>query len=207
LDAWSGTPIGNVKGTANIRNIDAGIALQQMAIDNTMSEIRVAARLDMSSKMEASFVYTPLNIGHVACVAQWGGKVNVNAGIPEQVIYVQGRLTVKPRSSSGRLPVEFQTDAIPLKLKISPPPIVAILRDTPHGLIVCAPAASLGLTGASLSAKIRENLIQDTFEKSIPSQTFRFEIPSILLQNMNGQVLDLIPKWNTKTIDFELKES
>jgi hypothetical protein len=210
LDAFSGTPIGNIRGTANIRRIDGNIALEQIAVNSTLSEIRIAARLAVSSQMNASFVYTPLNIGHLACVAQWGGDVKVNAGIPDQVISVQGKLTVHPRSTNGRLPIEFQTEPVKLTLKVSPPPIAAIIRDTPHSLVVCAPGAALGLTGASLSSKVRENLIKDTFEKSIPAQTFKFEIPSIHLQNgtePGAKKYELVPAWNEKTIDFELKES
>lgn len=203
LTAWSGANVGRIQGSAAIDGISARLCLVTAALSDDLSSLSVSTTIQASAQVKADFVYTPLDAGHVACVAQWGGSLQAAVGIPATSMLLSA--TIDETSDEQGAGLELRSASQELTLRTVPPPLAALLRDNPHALVVCAPAAALGLTGVTVSPKFREDLLRSDFPIFLPEQRFRFPLAPVNIV-VAGQPLKLEPIWSPQALGFVIKD-
>jgi hypothetical protein len=208
LNAWSGAAFGRVRGTAEIENIHGRAGIVAVSVSDDLSQLSVRGAITALADFRASFVFTPLDAGHLLCQIPWGGDVRFQVGVPPQIVQPAAAIVPLPIAGSAPtapLDLTYTIPAQPVTLKTSMPPVVALLEQNPQFFITCAPVASLGLAGVSFSQKLREDLIKDTFDTSIGEQKGRLKVDPVRVK-LGIQDLILNPWWGDKAVGFSVPQ-
>lgn len=199
LTAWTGAHVGRIEGSATIGDISARLCLLNASMAEDLSSLTLSTTLEAIARVSAEFVYTPLDAGHIACVAQWGGSIKAAVGVPPSSLPL--RATIDEFVDGSRSSLELRSASQKLTLRTVPPPMLALLRENPHALVVCAPAAVLGLIGVTVSPKIRADLLRSDFPVSLPEQQFRFSLADVDM-TVAGHAVTLHPEWVVRAVRF-----
>jgi hypothetical protein len=138
-------------------------------------------------------VFTPLDAGHIACVAQWGDTVSADVELVPMEIALEAVLDEAATRAEGQLVYRYPETSV--RLRMDPPPGVALLTQAPSMLLACPVPASL--FGAALGAagpaglKIAVELaLADTIEAKVPAGEVRIPLGGRALASMAGRRLE-----------------
>src|SRR5206468_4538785 len=172
-----------------------------LSIEENLEHIGIRGTLGASADGHVSLLFQPLNLGYVACQAPFGGDVRVKLLAPAQGLDLRGELQVRPGASASLGFAYHMRSENPLHLRIEPPPIVAVLTQLPQSFLVCGPGILATSVAASLSGKVREDLIKQDFDQNAPEFTGLFTVQPIHI-NIEGGDLVAAPQWSPVSIRF-----
>jgi hypothetical protein len=178
LNAWGNQKIGRVDGTVGLRAGALNLLIKSeggtpaFSVGENLDAVSLRASLAASSDVRSSIRYTPLDLGHLLCVARWSGEVRARIVAGAQSFAPSGTISWLPFGDSLRLLATFSPITIPVQMQ--PGPIQALFEQNPHVAVICAPAVILGLsaqlTGELISAVTGKpnqlDLLKDKFEWS-----------------------------------------
>jgi hypothetical protein len=181
LRAFGDKDLGNVTGNASISPRDVTVHLSRFAVSNNLDQVALDLSVGGTADIDASFIYTPLNGGHILCVAQWGGNVRASASLSSNSFSLGANLD-QTQLSKG---IVYKLNQTNVGVKIQPAPGAALLSQNPHLALACP------LVGAALNPTVMIGLsLLDTINVPLPTP----EIPVPLL----GDSIDALPGWATK---------
>ncbi len=146
LHEWAETDVGDVAGRLTLDGTKARLGLHGFSVANDLSSIRISSTAEARSDVTANIEFLPKNIGHVLCQARWNARVNAVATGSKLTRDLDASLT-PVSGQDGALVLEARPNAQEFQLKLTPPPVVALLTQNPHVVVACAPAVFLGLAG------------------------------------------------------------
>lgn len=170
LRAVGNQELGRVEGNAVVSDVRANIAYHGLQLSPSLDSFQVGIMAGGGAGVEASFVFTPLNAGHIACVAQWGGTVRANVALPPAEINLRAELDKQASKDA----IVFKMQGLDVNLKMSPAPGVALLSQNPHMALVC-PAVGALSAAAPLAVAIALPLL-DTIPVKIPAREIRLPL-------------------------------
>lgn len=188
LTAFQDMDVGKIDGEASFRNGNARVTGLKASIAPDLSTGKVEGQVSGQVHAEASFVFTPLSVGYVVCLAQWGDTVGIDLRVKTVDLGVGLNLET---ALSEQAALVLKTEPTSATLVFDPPPTTAVLSQAPQVAVVCpVPGAILAtLTGLSESAKrtipIELNLGNE-FTVDIPSQEIRIEITPKLFSDLGA---------------------
>lgn len=194
LNATQNMDLGNVKGSAHIGASNGTVTIKAIKLTSDLKDVQVVFDVTAHSQVDTAFTFTPLNVGHIACVAQWSGKVSAGITLNESDFVLAAHLS--PTGSPDDNGPYFATDEASVNVKSNPPLGIALLSQNPQMALACpVPAALLiGLAGAApplgLVVDIKL-LLNDDIKINIPSQKLPL---TISLGDTQDQPIQLDPK-------------
>jgi len=199
LNGVSSMPLGEVQGVLVVDEGRADLALNSLhfepQLDGASAHLSVSAR----GKVGADVKWVAYNVGNVICTPQWSGRVvaAVGADIPAFEL----RATLQPVSApNGELTLLIHLKGNDFPVKVTPPPFVALVSQNTNLMLVC-PAVGIAGVAASVSPRVREELLQDTFSLPLPEQDLPIRILPIRFDAF-GSVIRLDPRLSTSAIVF-----
>ena len=148
LNTTQSMDLGNIKGSAHIGAVDGAVSVKSVKVSGNLDAIEVVFDATAQSQVETAFTFTPLNVGHIACVAQWNGKVSANV-ILNQTDYVL-RAHVRTAQPNGDGP-SYGTDEGEVTLRSTPPLGLALLAQNPQMVLACPIPAAIAAALAGVS--------------------------------------------------------
>jgi len=173
LNAMQDMDVGRVEGKGRFRDTEASLSGLRIDLSPDLSRLTLDTRVSGSTEIEASFVFTPLNAGHIACVAPWGDTVKATTRLRPIDLHLEARLD---RQASGSADLVFHLAEHKARLQMSPPPGEALLTQAPGMTLACPmPASWLGtVVGVKRGLKIPVELpLIDELELPIPERELR----------------------------------
>jgi hypothetical protein len=164
--------LGRVDGNAVISDAKADAAFHGLQMSAGLDTIQLGLTAGGNAGVDASFVFTPLNAGHLGCIAQWGGNVKAQVLLPPTEISLKATLD----KAASKDALVFRMDAVKVGFKMSPAPGVALLSQNPHMALLC-PGVGAFAGAAPVAAAIALPLM-DTLQVEIPSREIRLPIMS-----------------------------
>jgi hypothetical protein len=173
LNTTQSMDLGNVKGSAHIGTANGAVAFKSIKVSPNLDTVEVVFDVSANSRVETAFTFTPLNAGHIACLAQWSGKVSAGVILNQKDFVLRAHLS--PTGSSDDNGPLYSTEDSSVVVKSVPPPGLALLSQNPQMALACpVPTALLGtLAGAAaplgLVVEIKL-LLNDEIKIKVPSQ-------------------------------------
>jgi hypothetical protein len=225
LNAWANIDIGNVKGSASIERTTvaleikgSGVGAPAIEVTPNFDQFTIRGAVSATGDLKADFQYTPLNIGHILCIAQWSGSISAHAKATQLAYSVTG--SILPQQIGDSLQLWVVSNPVDFALQLSPAPVAALFEQNPQAAIICAPATAIGITvqlfgdlKALITKKANDlNLLQDTFPYQIQSlrspiviQPIGFYFPTAPGSNPSP-FLSLVPAWLDSSVSFTKKQ-
>jgi hypothetical protein len=202
LNLVGGMEVARISGTADFLKISGSLCLSNFTLDENLEHVSVGGTLSASAEGHVSLLVQPLNLGYVACQAPFGGDVNVSLRAPAQGVELRGDLQLQPDQASSSLGFSYKIRSEnPVRLRIEPPPIVAVLTQLPQAILVCAPGLIFTGVTATLSGKVREDLIRQDFDQKAPEFAGVFQIQPIHIE-LAGSDFIAVPQWSPESVRF-----
>lgn len=178
LEATQSMDVGRIKGRGRLHSSRASLSRVRVSVLPDLSKLTLDATVSGSTEVEASFVYTPFNAGHIACVAQWGDAVSASTSLKATDLHFEALLD---RQSSGEgIELVFRLEESKALIGVSPSPGEALLTQAPGMILACpVPAAILGgiVTAEKVGIEIPVEIpLGEVVELPIPKQEFRIPI-------------------------------
>lgn len=140
--------VGRIEGEARFSEARAEVSNVTAEVSPNLSGFEVRGQIGGSSRVSASFVFTPLGAGHLICHSQWGDTLTATVGIEPTEVTMEAELDEAASARSGEL--VYRLEQREVALKMSPSPGLALLSQAPQALLACpAPAKALELLGAA----------------------------------------------------------
>lgn len=179
LVANQGMDVGRIEGEARFSETHAEVSSVNATVNPNLSGFALRGQVGGSSRITASFVFTPLGAGHLACVSQWGDTLTANVGLEPGELSVQAQLDETASAESGELVYRLQEREVILKM--SPPPGLALLSQAPQALLACPlPAtvlAQLGPVGGPIGHYVQVKLLlSDEIKTKVPAREIRIPL-------------------------------
>jgi hypothetical protein len=172
LNASQNTDLGEVKGNVVISSAGAQALLSDIQVSKTIDRLSLAVSVSGSADVNASFVFTPLNAGHLACVAQWGGDVRAKVSLPPTKIDLVATLNDKESATTGDL--VYDLAEVETKVQTSPAPGIALLTQNPQMALVCpAVGAFVGANPVATGIALQ---LSDTVKVKVPARQIRLPL-------------------------------
>lgn len=176
LNAWGNQKIGRVDGTVGLRAGSLNLLIKgdggtpAFSVGENLDAVALRASLAASSDVRGSIRYTPLDLGHLLCVARWSGEVRARIVAGSQSFAPTGTIAWVPFGDSLRLLATF--NPITIQVQMQPGPVQALFAQNPQVAVICAPAVILGLSaqltgeliGAVTGKPNQLDLLKDKFQ-------------------------------------------
>lgn len=213
LDLVAGKEVGELQGRFDVRDINLPLTLDQVRVGADFETIDLRLEATGGGEVSGHLSARPLNEGHLVCLAPWDASLKARVSLPRQQRSLQLRRTGAELTSDEELRLTYELAATPLQLKIEPPPIQAFLEQNGAGLALSCPVPAFvtaglgGFPGAGfpLALSLRNEILRDTFDVSLPVQEIPIVIPSQTIPVGEGEPIRLIPSWGEKAIVFEAR--
>ncbi len=170
LNSWNGQKLGHLDGVARISNSKAEFRLDSINVADDLSTATVEATIAGGAHVGASVVYKPSDSlqGRLVCLANWGGDLKADVSFKPQSIRLRAALAQTPEGG-----VIVRSEPETLLLTMTPPPGLALLRDTPQMAIAC-PAVGVPSPSPVGLATVVVLAITDTFKIPVKGMERRF---------------------------------
>lgn len=189
LIATQNSNLGRIEGEARFSDSFAGLSGLHATMAPDLSSLRLGGNLVGGTHVEASFVFTPLDAGHIACVAQWGDTVAADVEVVPADFTVEATLDERASANEAALVFRYSETVVPLRM--SPPPAVALLTQAPSMALACpVPTAlvggAIGTTGVTGLAVAIDLALRDRIEAKVPAGEFRIPLAGSFF-NVDGR--------------------
>jgi hypothetical protein len=225
LNLWADRNIGNIKGSVTVQDAELlfqvkgrGVNAPALQVADDFSRFTINGAASASGSVHANFQYTPLDLGHILCVAQWQGGIQAHVAAAQTNYGISG--TIEAKTVDDNLQLWVVGNPLDVTLALSPPPIVALFSQNPQAAIACAPALILGISvhlfgeiKGLLNRKQNEtSLLKDTFKIQIQSLKSPIVIPPIVINfppDPSGQAraIKAFPDWGTRNLMFTTRSA
>lgn len=223
LDIWENKRIGNIKGSGSLENALGIVSIKAttkgppLQVTPDFSQITLRGTVAAQADVHAKFTYTPLDLGHILCIAQWSGSISAHASAPQDEYELTGEITAEQNGDA--LNLWITSKPIGKTLKLNPAPVAALFEQNPQFAVICAPVAIAGLT-VQIFGELKSLVTHKANDLNLLQDTFPFEIPSlhtpIVLQPIDlyfptstsstlSPRLQLLPNWTGPNVTFRVK--
>jgi hypothetical protein len=206
LDLAGDQDVGEIQARWQADDGEIHLSFDSLRVGDDLGSFAVHTTVSGSTSLGADFTFVPHDAGHLACVAQWSGRVHATAHLPLTDVNLAGGLT-SLQNEGGSLILTFILSGQSLDFKVEPPPLLAVMAQNPQIAAYCPvpagifagiiqpanPVAILGL--AQLGEEARKN----TFSYALGEREVTLEIPARTLQ-IGSQEVRLVPVWQPSSL-------
>jgi len=162
-----GTANGDVRATGGV-----AIRLPVLKFDrgSSVASLEMSASADI--KLAGDIYFTPYDIGHIlACPYKGRAAIEVRGSIPMTAYRIESSIKDGGKGEDGSHKLELSFNQIPVRGRLSPAPVDALLSQNPQIFVTCSPVLAGSLATAALLGKIQAfspGDILGAIEKAIP---------------------------------------
>jgi hypothetical protein len=169
-----------------------------------LSSFTVMTTIQAQSEVRVTFDLRPVDAGYFACPLPFGGRVSFGLGVRPQTFNLPATLQATTTAGQG-LKMQFGIPDTNVTFTTSEPPVAALLAQNPHFALACSPLASvtaaLGLGNVILKGRLPDQIIQNTFERTIPARTIEMNVDPLAVA-VGQKSVTLIPLWLPRSFGF-----
>lgn len=204
LVAWQGAHFANVYGNAEFTNVRGTAAINKSVFGGDLSSFTVMTTIQAQSDVRVTFDLRPVDAGYFACPLPFGGRVSVGLGVRPQTFNLPA--TLSAATTAGQtLKMQFGIPDTSVTFTTSEPPVAALLTQNPHFALACSPLKgvieALTLGNVILKGRLPDQIIQDTFERTIPARTIEMNVDPVAVK-VGQTPITLIPLWLPRSFGF-----
>ncbi len=204
LVAWQGAHFANVYRNAEFANVRGSAAVNKLAFTEDLSSFAVMTTIQAQSDVRTTFDLRPVDAGYFACPLPFGGRVSFGLGVRPQTFNLAA--TLQTTTAAGfALKMQFGIPETNVTFTTSEPPVAALLAQNPHFALACSPLAgvtvALGLGNVILKGRLPEQIIQNTFERTIPARTIEMNVDPLAVK-VGQTPVTLTPLWLPRSFGF-----
>jgi hypothetical protein len=201
--------VGEVQARWQADSGELHIVIDGLRVGDDLDSFSARGSLSGGANVAADFTFIPHNAGHLACVAQWSGRVHAAAHLPLKEVSFTGRLT-EARNEEKKLVLTFSLPGETFDVKVEPPPALALVTQNPQIAAYCPVPTLIVAQIASLAGafdpvsiyaliKLGEAALKDTFSYELQGREVTVELPERTIE-IGGKPVALLPRWQEKSI-------
>jgi hypothetical protein len=204
LVAWQGAHFANVYGNAEFTNVKGNVTINKSVFGGDLSSFAVMTTAQAQSDVRVTFDLRPVDAGYFACPLPFGGRVSFALGVRPQTFNLSA--TLQATTTAGQaLKIQFGIPDTNVTFTTSEAPVAALLAQNPHFALACAPLAEVAkallLGNVILKGKLPDQVIQNTFERTIPARTIEMNVDPLDVK-VGQTPVTLIPLWLPRSFGF-----